>query len=90
MNDAGGVAYKRNDREALTQYALTGTFGNTFYVTADIQLDRALKLADKVDDAYIAGLAIYARQFGYMKDMPAFLLAVLCARQSKYIESVFS
>jgi 60 kDa SS-A/Ro ribonucleoprotein len=89
VNDAGGVAYKRTDKEALAQYALTGTFGNAFYVTAEVQLDRALDLADKVDDAFVAGLAVYARQFGYMKDMPAFLLAVLCARQSKYVEFVF-
>jgi 60 kDa SS-A/Ro ribonucleoprotein len=89
VNDAGGFAYKRTDKEALAQYALTGTFGNAFYVTAEVQLDRALTLTEKVDDAFIAGLAVYARQFGYMKDMPAFLLAVLCARQSQYIEFVF-
>lgn len=29
-NEAGGTAYKRGPLEALAQYAVTGTFGDTF------------------------------------------------------------
>jgi len=88
-NAAGGTAYARENREALATYALTGTFSDGFYATAEVQLDKFLIAAEKVDDNFLAGLAVYARQHGYMKDMPAALLAILAARQSPYVESVF-
>jgi 60 kDa SS-A/Ro ribonucleoprotein len=90
VNAAGGTAYTRETREALASYALTGTFSDGFYANAETQLDTFLKLAEQVDDKFLAGLAVYARQHGYMKDMPAALLAVLVARQSPYVEPVFN
>lgn len=76
-NEAGGVAYRRSPKEALTQFALTGTFGDTYYTNAQAQLDTVMTLAQSVDREYIAKLAVYARKRGFMKDMPAFLLALL-------------
>jgi hypothetical protein len=45
-NEAGGPAYSLAPKQALAQLAATGTFGNTFYTTAETQLDE-LRQADR-------------------------------------------
>jgi 60 kDa SS-A/Ro ribonucleoprotein len=80
VNNAGGQAYQMSDEQALAQIALTGMLTNTYYVKAEDQLKAVLKLAQKVDPAYLAKLAVYARTKGFMKDMPALLMAVLSTR----------
>jgi len=85
-NEAGGVAYSRSDKAALAQYATTGTLHSTFYAKDEDQLKLTLGLAQKVDPQFLAKTAIYAREQGYLKDMPALLTAILFAR-SKTEES---
>src|ERR1017187_1469216 len=77
INEAGGRAYKRSDKGALAQYALTGCLGNTYYVDARTQLKTVLELCETLPDRYIAQCALYSRQKGYLKDMPALLTAIL-------------
>jgi len=81
VNEAGGHAYDPGAKHSLAQYAMTGTFSDAFYTTAEEQLATVLELSTKVDSEYIAKLAVYARDKGQMKDMPAFLCAVLAARK---------
>lgn len=88
-NEAGGVAYKRSDKQALAQLAATGCLGATFYASAEEQLDAVLKHADRVEPEYLARLAVYARQSGHMKDMPALLCAVLSVRSPGLLAEVF-
>lgn len=83
VNAAGGKAYSLPKKAALAQYALTGCFNSTFYSTDKDQLSTLLTLSKSVDDAFLAKLAIYSRQEGYMKDMPAALLAILCQRTTE-------
>lgn len=78
-NAAGGSAYALSPEQALAQYAVTGTFGDTYYVGAKEQLVEALALAQKCEPMFVAKCAVYARKKGHMKDMPAFLLATLAA-----------
>lgn len=80
-NAAGGAAFSMPDKLALAQYAVTGTLNNVFYASAESQLDAVKKLVDNVDSTFIAKLAVYSHQSAFMKDMPAYLLAVLHARQ---------
>ncbi len=90
VNEAGGLAYKLEPKHALAQVAATGTFGNAFYSTAEIQLDEVLKLIDEVDDyQYLAKLALYAREKAFMKDMPAALLVALSVRDTELMHRVF-
>lgn len=89
VNEAGGLAYQRSDKQALAQYAATGCLGDTFYVSADEQLETVLKLCDAVEPEFIARTAIYARQRGHMKDMPALLLAVLSVRSPGLLAEAF-
>lgn len=88
-NDAGGLAYTRSDETALAQMVLTGTFNDTYYASAQVQYDRIFALSKAVSPTFLAKLAIYAHEFGYMKDTPAFLLAVLTTRDTMLVPAVF-
>ena len=76
-NEAGGQAFQFPACHALAQYAATGCFGQTFYATAETQLNEVLKYAGHPDvsEEFLAKTAIYARERGFMKDMPALLCA---------------
>jgi 60 kDa SS-A/Ro ribonucleoprotein len=79
LNAAGGIAYSLSAENALAQYAVTGTFNNTYYASDTEQLDKILEFAQQCDSEYVAKLAVYARQKN-MKDTPALLLNVLANR----------
>ena len=80
-NRAGGAAYAMSPKAALAQYAATGTFNDTFYSTAEAQVSEVLALLAKIDDvAYIGKVALYTRDQGRMKDMPALICAYLTMR----------
>lgn len=89
QNEAGGRAYALTNEAALAQYAVTGCLGQTFYATAEEQVETVLELAENVSDEFLAKTAIYARTRGYMKDMPALLCAILAARKSEFLPVVF-
>lgn len=89
INEAGGTAYKLSPKAALAQYAATGCFNHTFYADAGEQLEKVLALASEVDAEFVAKTAIYAREKGFMKDMPALLVAVLSTKDKALLEKVF-
>lgn len=89
VNEAGGRAYAMSDRHMLAQYAATGCLSRTFYAIDKDQLDQVRALAGKVDAEFIARTAVYAREQGFMKDMPALLLAELASRDGALLEKVF-
>src|SRR5690606_6852649 len=80
VNDEQAPAYAFSARHALAQYAVTGCLSGTFYATAETQLETVLKLCREVEPEFIAKTAVYCRERGYMKDMPALLCAVLATR----------
>ena len=90
VNNAGGTAYSLPAEAALAQFACTGTFSDTFYVQADAQLEQVKKLAEKVSPEFLARLAVYSRESAFMKDMSAFLLAVLMTRDINLFKQVFN
>lgn len=87
-NRAGGNAYRFSAQHALAQYVATGCMGQTFYATAEMQLDTVLTLARDVSPDFLAKCAVYGRTHGYMKDMPALLLAVLSTRDAARCEKI--
>jgi 60 kDa SS-A/Ro ribonucleoprotein len=89
INEAGGFAYKLSPKAALAQYAATGCFNQTFYTDASEQLEKVLALANEIDAEFVAKAAVYTREKGFMKDMPAFLVAVLSTRDKALFEKVF-
>ena len=89
LNRSGSGAYALSARHQLAQLAATGALGSTFYASAESQLDQVLALAQSLDPAFVAKTAIYARQRGHMKDMPALLAAVLAQRDVALLQAVF-
>ena len=79
-NAEGAPAYALTPRHQLAQYAATGCLNTTFYASADAQLAKVIALCQAVEPAFIAQTAVYCRERGYMKDMPALLVAVLAGQ----------
>jgi 60 kDa SS-A/Ro ribonucleoprotein len=89
VNDAGAPAYALSAEASLAQLAATGCLSRTFYATAEDQLAKVLELASQVDVDFLARAAIYSRERGLMKDMPALLCAVLATRDLDRLAEVF-
>lgn len=89
LNASGAAAYAYTPKHQLAQLAVTGCLNSTFYATAESQLDQVLKLVAELDSRFVANAALYARQKGHMKDMPALLLAALTAQRSALVPEVF-
>src|SRR5260370_30039723 len=88
-NEAGGRAYALPPQHALAQYAATGCLNTTFYASAESQLDRVLDLGARVTPEFVAKTAVYCRERGHMKDMPALLLASVSRRDPKLMDRAF-
>jgi 60 kDa SS-A/Ro ribonucleoprotein len=89
INEAGGLAYALPPKHALAQLAATGCFHGTYYADAEDQLAALLSLAEGVDDAFLAKLAVYSRERAFLKDMPAALLLVLSRRDRALFHRAF-
>lgn len=88
-NEAGGPAYALSPEHALAQFASTGCLNTTFYATDAEQLDRVVALTERVSPEFVARTAVFCRERGYMKDMPALLLAALSRRAPALMDCVF-
>ena len=88
-NAEGAPAYALTPRHQLAQYAATGCLNTTFYASAEAQLATVLELCQAVDPAFIAQTAVYCRERGYMKDMPALLVAVLAGQGAAQFAPAF-
>ena len=79
-NAAGGKTFYQGDEHALCQYVVTGTFANSYYASAKEQLDKVKNLCRNASSDLLARAAVYGHENARMKDVPAFLLAVLAPR----------
>lgn len=89
VNEAGGKAFAFTPKHALAQYAVTGCLNGTFYADAETQLQRVLELASAVGPEFAAKVAVYSRERGHMKDMPALLCAALSVLDAEKLKAVF-
>ena len=89
VNRTGAGAYDYFPKHKLAQYAATGCLSNTFYASAEEQLETVLKLALELEPEFLAKAAVYARKTGHMKDVPALLLAVLSTKSPEQLKKAF-
>jgi 60 kDa SS-A/Ro ribonucleoprotein len=89
VNEEQAPAYALAPKHALAQYVATGCMNHTFYASAEEQLAKVLELCAEVDAEFIAKTALFCREHGYMKDMPALLCAVLSVRDRALLAQVF-
>ncbi len=83
-------AYAFEARHKLAQLVVTGSLNDTFYASAEGQLNDVLDVVQLVDPEFIAKAAVYARTHGHMKDMPALLTAVLSKIGPEHFVSAFN
>lgn len=88
-NEAGGLAYKAGPKAALAQFACTGCFNDQYYSEGTDQVAAVLELCQQVEPSFVARVAVYARKTGYMKDMPAFLVAWLSVNAPEQCDRIF-
>jgi 60 kDa SS-A/Ro ribonucleoprotein len=88
-NEAGGKAFAFTPKHALAQYAVTGCLNGTFYADAETQLQCVLELAGATGPEFTAKVAVYSREKGHMKDMPALLCAALSVLDGDRLKTVF-
>ena len=88
-NAEGAPAYALTPRHQLAQYAATACLNMTFYASAEAQLAMVLELCKAVEPAFTAQTAVYCRERGYMKDMPALLVAVLAGQGAAQFAPAF-
>jgi len=89
LNEQQAPAYKLPAGHLLAQYAATGCLNRTFYASADDQLKTVIELCENVDAEFIAKTAVFCRERGHMKDMPALLCAVLSTKNPALLQQVF-
>src|SRR6266567_2608307 len=89
VNDERAPAYAFTPKHALAQYAVTGCLNAMFYATAEAQLAKVIELCREVDAEFVARTAVYARERGFMKDIPALLCAVLSVKDRALLGRVF-
>lgn len=83
-------AYAFSAKHQLAQLAATGCLSRTFYANAEDQLDQVVALTQELDASFVAKTAIYGRQSGHMKDMPALLASSLAVRDVALLSQAFS
>ncbi len=89
VNEERAPAYALSPKHRLAQYAATGCLNTTFYAGADEQLAKVLELCAEIDAEFIAKTAVFCRERGFMKDMPALLCAVLSIKDRELLVRVF-
>jgi 60 kDa SS-A/Ro ribonucleoprotein len=89
LNEERAPAYALSPKQRLAQYAATGCLNATFYASDKDQLSAVLAIAAGVEAEFVAKTAMYCREKGFMKDMPALLCAVLSMRDLDLLNSVF-
>ena len=89
LNEENAPAYSLSAKHQLAQYAATGCLNRTFYASADEQLAKVLELSNAIEPEFIAKTAIFCRERGFMKDMPALLCAVLSVKDRALLAQVF-
>src|SRR5690349_10409205 len=89
INEEHAPAYALRPKHRLAQFAATGCLNTTFYASAGEQLNTVLTLCTDLDAEFIAKTAVFCRERGYMKDMPALLCAVLSVKDRQLLNVVF-
>src|ERR1051325_4539922 len=89
VNEEHAPAYALSPKQQLAQYAATGCLNATFYASAGEQLAKVLDLCVDLDAEFIAKTAVFCRERGFMKDMPALLCAVLSVKDRELLARVF-
>ncbi|MBC9913788.1 TROVE domain-containing protein [Chitinophaga varians] len=79
-NHAGGPAYKMTPEMELYTSVVTASLNDQFYEGASDRLTRICTLMDQNDPAFVARLAVYAREKMYLRSIPMVLAVEMAKR----------
>lgn len=79
-NHAGGPAYKMAPAMELYTSVVTASLNDQFYEGAGDRLARICALMDQNDPAFVARLAVYAREKMYLRSIPMVLAVEMAKR----------
>lgn len=88
-NESGGTAYAMTHQHALAQYAVTGMLDGYLHIDGQTQLSRIIEMAEKCSNKYVAQVAVYAHEKGFMKDTSALLLGYLMKKDRGLFNAIF-
>ena len=89
VNEVLAPTYVLSPKQRLAQFAATGCLNTTFYASDKDQLSEVLAVFADIEAEFIAKTAVYCREKGFMKDMPALLCAVLSTRDVNLLNAIF-
>lgn len=82
VNHEGAKAFLLDKRTALYSAVVTSSLSDKFYEAGNERMDRIRALIAQNDPAFVARLAVYARNSMYMRSMPLVLAVELAKIQS--------
>jgi len=89
LNKEGFPSYKRTPEEDVVNVLMTGTTANTFYVTAQENVESIVKLLMEFEDTeFLAKATVYAREHGYMREIPIASTVVLSRNDIKLFKTI--
>jgi 60 kDa SS-A/Ro ribonucleoprotein len=86
LNWEGAPAYRRSLEEQTLQVLMTGTLGDTFYVSGQDLAEEAIQVLVQMresDPDFLARALVYAREEGLLKSVPTLGLAILSGGQGR-------
>jgi 60 kDa SS-A/Ro ribonucleoprotein len=89
FNEAHAPAHALGDRGALAQLACTGMLQPVYYASTDAQQSWLVSYGMRVEPAFLAKTALYARRHGFLKETPALLCALLAKRDGALLKQIF-
>lgn len=88
MNYANAPAYKGDIHTDTLNAMMSGFIGNTFYVDKFTLTNEIINLFNEVDVEFLAKCAVYAREYGYMREPPSVALAVISIKDPQLFRKI--
>jgi len=89
LNKEGFPTYTRSIEEDVVNVLMTGSTANAFYVNAREKVDDIISVLDRCEDLeFLAKAAVYAREQGYMREMPIVALVMLSKKDKELFRRI--
>ncbi len=89
LNHENFPAWTMSDSMRLEQLAMTGSLGNSFYVSKSALIADALELLERADAEELARVIVRGRNEGFIRTFPLLGLVVLSKKSSQLFQRTF-
>ena len=89
VNKEGFPSYSRTPEEDVVNVLMTGTTANTFYVDAVAKVQDIISVLDNFNNLeFLAKAIVYAREYGYMREIPIAATVLLSKKDVRLFRAV--